>query len=896
MQKIFFPAILILTGILWPLDRIIMTDGTIIVCNITSQTEEIVSYAADGLSKTVPKENISSMQLDIDVDKYYLAYESAETTDKRLIYFFKSREAFPNQDYNQNLNIMRCGCTYALLEPYLPRLKALKKISMRFNLLSLSELQKLRAALPDTVIDSDTPAVLNAALREAVSKNNLADVKKYYSLGADGRQAVIYLFLDKRDVMRFLIDYYPQMDFPQIKTTTRLMLFSAIGDLNGMTEELKKNADPNQANKAGWTALMFAAWQGHAEAVKLLLQSGALTEPERNKGMTPLMLYAAAGMIGEFSKELEKNTISEVDQAGRNALTWAAMRGQSVIIKILLQKGADANFVNNGEDPVTRYKWPALKWAISSGSLEAVKLLVEAGADLNAAGIPDPSGSGAGSPLGLAQSGKPEIFNYLLEKGAALDTGYKGFSFLHQSAGGGHLSFVKYLTEEKKHNVNTLFGPHTPLTAAAAGGHYEVLEYLISHGADINFRGYRGTALALARENGYHKCASLLKSAGALERFNDTSAAEKIVLLKNGLAKYPDFDYYRTLDFSKSDLSDALLLNEVIKFTGLNSLNIEYCTNITAVGINACLSALTNIKYLFLSYTAVDDEVIKKIKPGTLGAIRLSGTKISDASLSLIAKNHPNLEMTALNFTPITDKGFKILSALTNLQAFEFTGTRISDSSFKLVLPSLKNINYLNGEGTDISDECAVLLKTSLPKINNLVVSGTQMSAAELLDIARAFPNLKMYNNNYRQDSLKYYYALAELEKKQNTDLQKVDLKEGIAYGIRPGMTIEQVKLLYGHSLVLSEGDQYRTAAAQVNFRTPYCSVKTVKGRVIAVGLKPGRFANNSSEVFIGAFWKNGRALPAPEKSISAGFGQEYHIPFASHGLIIRVSKYNDLI
>jgi len=47
-------------------------------------------------------------------------------------------------------------------------------------------------------------------------------------------------------------------------------------------------ADVNAAEKDGWTALHWAAMEGHTDVVRLLLQNGANVEAVTERGLTPL--------------------------------------------------------------------------------------------------------------------------------------------------------------------------------------------------------------------------------------------------------------------------------------------------------------------------------------------------------------------------------------------------------------------------------------------------------------------------------------------------------------------------------------------------------------------------------------------------------------------------------
>jgi ankyrin repeat protein len=58
--------------------------------------------------------------------------------------------------------------------------------------------------------------------------------------------------------------------------------------------------------------------------------------------------------------------LSVIDPMGRTPLYQAAKEGSVVILKLLLEKGADVTVVNNGG-------WTPLNSAASSGHIEVVK-------------------------------------------------------------------------------------------------------------------------------------------------------------------------------------------------------------------------------------------------------------------------------------------------------------------------------------------------------------------------------------------------------------------------------------------------------------------------------------------------------------------------------------------
>ena len=122
--------------------------------------------------------------------------------------------------------------------------------------------------------------------------------------------------------------------------------------------------------------------------------------------------------------------------------------------------------------------------AVNSGDLELLKgIITENGSMLetkNDLGL---------SPLNLAAvNGNMDVFNYLVKAGADIKTtDREGSNLLHNATANNHLKLVKYLVEELKFDVNSTDNLQmTPLMFASEKGNYELLNYLIDKGADIN--------------------------------------------------------------------------------------------------------------------------------------------------------------------------------------------------------------------------------------------------------------------------------------------------------------------------------------------------------------------------------------------------------------------------
>ena len=70
------------------------------------------------------------------------------------------------------------------------------------------------------------------------------------------------------------------------------------GDIEAVQQHLVAGADVNAKDENGWTALHYAAVNGHKEIAELLIDNGAEVNAKDNSGYTPL--YFADGEIAHF--------------------------------------------------------------------------------------------------------------------------------------------------------------------------------------------------------------------------------------------------------------------------------------------------------------------------------------------------------------------------------------------------------------------------------------------------------------------------------------------------------------------------------------------------------------------------------------------------------------------
>jgi ankyrin repeat protein len=211
-------------------------------------------------------------------------------------------------------------------------------------------------------------------------------------------------------------------------------------------KRLAENIDINYRDEDGNTLLHSVAYEGDLNlAQRLLDEFHMAVDVTNNRGETPLMT--------------------------------AAYSGQTGIMRLLLDHGADADALQ--EDGAA-----ALFYAIEQGGVAAARLLVTEGhANINVRvrnGI---------SPLfAAATNGHSMIVALLLANHAEVDIKERrGFTPLHGASHTGNVAIARMLITDGHANVNVKgYNGFTPLHIAAQRGHPEIVELLLEHGANSN--------------------------------------------------------------------------------------------------------------------------------------------------------------------------------------------------------------------------------------------------------------------------------------------------------------------------------------------------------------------------------------------------------------------------
>ncbi|XP_035533137.1 ankyrin repeat domain-containing protein 50 [Morone saxatilis] len=282
---------------------------------------------------------------------------------------------------------------------------------------------------------------------------------------------------------------------------------------------LDAGADVDGCDSDGRTALRAAAWGGHEEIVLTLLDYGAQVDKADSKGRTPLI--AAAYMGHHEAVEILLDHTAQVNLAdgdGRTALSVAALcvptaagvKGFGEVASLLLERGADPG--HRDHDGMT-----PLLLAAYEGNDDVVELLLEAGADVDETAGPDGNISAAAavtSLLAAAAMGHMKTVSRLLFWGAAVDAiDCEGRTALCLAAARGSVEVVRALLDrglDENHKDDLGW---TPLHAAACEGHRAVCAALTERGSmarvgEMDIEGR--TPLILAAQEGHWSTVRLL--------------------------------------------------------------------------------------------------------------------------------------------------------------------------------------------------------------------------------------------------------------------------------------------------------------------------------------------------------------------------------------------------
>ncbi|KAI4320137.1 hypothetical protein MLD38_033647 [Melastoma candidum] len=194
---------------------------------------------------------------------------------------------------------------------------------------------------------------------------------------------------------------------------------SSIAGSNGWTpgfehaviDAIRAGKIANSSNHSVFSALLLSAQAGDVEALKILIKSGTFLDYQDENGFTAAMIAALKGHVEAFRVLVYAGAdVKLANKAGETAISISEMNQnrdlfEKVMLEFTLEKGVHG-----------ARGFYALHFAARRGDLEAVKLLMNRGYDAN---VPD--GDGYTALMLAAREGNCSVCRLLISCGASCD-------------------------------------------------------------------------------------------------------------------------------------------------------------------------------------------------------------------------------------------------------------------------------------------------------------------------------------------------------------------------------------------------------------------------------------------------------------------------------------------
>lgn len=204
------------------------------------------------------------------------------------------------------------------------------------------------------------------------------------------------------------------------------------------TESISERISPDELGYIDeWTPLMWAAFNGNVDIVKLLVKAGVWVNYLNSNVVSALWVAAGNGHLGVV-KILAQNGayINNRNSEDVTPLMVAAMHGHYKVVQYLINARADMNLVHKNNEGDS-----ALMFALARRHTAIARLLIDSGADVNVR-----NRFGVTALMIAAAEGNGEITGKLLDKKADITVKTdKGLTALDIAIGKGFLNIAELI-------------------------------------------------------------------------------------------------------------------------------------------------------------------------------------------------------------------------------------------------------------------------------------------------------------------------------------------------------------------------------------------------------------------------------------------------------------------
>ncbi|XP_071098364.1 putative ankyrin repeat protein RF_0381 [Haliotis cracherodii] len=286
---------------------------------------------------------------------------------------------------------------------------------------------------------------------------------------------------------------------------------SEAGHLEEVKRLLSLGVDVNCKGLRGRTPVMVAAYSGHRDVVELLVSQGADVSLVDEVDNDILHLACVGGDLEtvEFVLSLNLVDINSRGERSRTPVMRAALGGHRDVVELLVSEGANVSLVDEDGDNIVHL-------ACVGGDLETVKfVLVLNVVDINRRGL------GSRTPvMWAAVWGHRDVVELLVSEGANVSlVDEDGDNILHLACVGGDLETVEFVLSLNLLDINSREErSKTPVMWAALGGHRDVVELLVSEGANVSLVDEDGdNILHLASSEGHMETVKFVLSLNVVD-------------------------------------------------------------------------------------------------------------------------------------------------------------------------------------------------------------------------------------------------------------------------------------------------------------------------------------------------------------------------------------------
>lgn len=258
------------------------------------------------------------------------------------------------------------------------------------------------------------------------------------------------------------------------------------------------------------TALHCASLTGDHETAAMLLQRGAPASRIACTVWGRFELLRSSGLLGPTG-------IGPAVHLSCSPLSLAVIKGHLEVTKLLLASGArvDEECEWSGVQPESRKRstWPCkatcLIIAAKNGHYKILKALLEYKPDINALDT-----SGRSALVVAAERGHEKCVNRLLNAHATNEAQLRGAA-LRAAGINGYLGCFRALCATGINLERTDENGHSPLWLAASSGDVGLAEALVEYGAHVDGRNMNGSPLSISIQRGHFHLMKFLISKGA---------------------------------------------------------------------------------------------------------------------------------------------------------------------------------------------------------------------------------------------------------------------------------------------------------------------------------------------------------------------------------------------